>query len=163
MNIYHLFYLSIVTICLILLYQDFKYRGVDWRLLILLYCICLGINIHEILLNLRDVLFNSIFLLVISVVFVVFLALKERKIINPLHGYVGLGDVLFLLAITPVFYVKNFVAFILIGSLSTLFASLFITDFSTRGIPFAGCLSLLFCILLTIDSIFHLNLLFYGS
>lgn len=68
---------------------------------------------------------------------VVYLMLKYRKRVNPFRGYIGSGDALFLLCLTPSFRVMELVWFLVIAFVVTLAAWIawIGRDEGRRGIP----------------------------
>ena len=132
----------------VVVYQDFKSRSISWFLIPLLFVgfvanallkiepneliTYLGINFLLVLLNLIGV--------------TLLLSIKEKKWVNIIDNYLGLGDVLFFVVITVAFSPFNFVAFYL-GSvllITLIYGSVILINKKRNTlIPLAGAMSLL--------------------
>jgi len=135
----------------IIFYQDLKHRAISWWTLPLL-AITLGLESYS--KNDLSVLYTNIGInlcvLVIQFLVVwIYFSFKNKKITNIFHAYIGIGDVLFLVAITPFFNPIHFLAFEIIGLIFVLLGSLF---YGLRKenwefkIPLAGIFALLLII-----------------
>jgi cellulose synthase/poly-beta-1,6-N-acetylglucosamine synthase-like glycosyltransferase len=81
-------------------------------------------------------------------------SLKERKVINILKTYLGLGDVLFFLVLTLAFSPINFVVFYLGSMLLTtiIYAGIILFNKNKKTlIPLAGAMSLLLIVTLLVE------------
>jgi len=83
----------------------------------------------------------ALFILVVFFGLWLYLSLKQGQLINPLKNHIGLGDVLFFIAITPLFSLKNYMLFFITGMLLSLILSGLFTK-KNRMIPLAGILAL---------------------
>lgn len=145
---------------LVIIYEDFKHRAISWWLLpILFFCLfleawsrnpsmnSLGFNIGV----------NIIILLIQFAVVFIYFSIKNRKWVNIFKSYVGIGDLLFLFAISPFFTPIHFVLFeivslvlILVGSLTY---GLIKKDWSFK-IPLAGLQAILLILNISYTYIF---------
>jgi len=81
------------------------------------------------------------------------MSLKSKKFLNPFEHYFGLGDLLFYVAVTPLFLLKNYILYFI---LSLIFAILM--QFGLKKIireetvPLAGFAALFLFIILLKDS-----------
>jgi len=57
---------------------------------------------------------NVLLLVYLTAGVLLYFSLKERRWVNPLRNYLGLGDTLFLLCLTPLFGVREFLVFLLV-------------------------------------------------
>jgi hypothetical protein len=123
--------------------QDFKYRAIHAYLLLGIAIISLSINYLEPLLNIYDMLQSIGFLIITSIGFMSYQTVKNKQFSNPVDNTIGLGDILFFVAITPLFQVHNYVLFFVLGLLlSMLLFVMTKTLIKQKTIPLAGYLSL---------------------
>ncbi len=96
--------------------------------------------------------YNAAFFLVTFVGLVGYMSWKNKGFLNPFEHYFGLGDLLFYLAITPLFLLKNYVIYF-IGSMlvSILLQLLLKKQMKHQTVPLAGFASLLLVVLMLKD------------
>lgn len=133
-------------ILLIIAIQDLRHRKISWILIPLLLIgfgskAILSQGFHE-----AGILFlkNLGFLAIQFLALFVFYLLKERKAVNLVNHKIGVGDVLFFIAICPAFSLLNFLFFYLSGIILTLTGYLLfrlLSKNSSAEVPLAGCLS----------------------
>ncbi|MCC6459492.1 MAG: prepilin peptidase [Saprospiraceae bacterium] len=102
----------------------------------------------------RQAMLNSVFLASQFGLLWVWFSLRERRPARLFEHYIGLGDLLFLLAITPVFPFRHFVWFYTTSAFLVLLLALLLkglrpTAFDT--IPLAGGLACCFLIYLLLE------------
>ena len=135
----------------LMVYEDFKYRGISWYLFPLALVAIITksytyITIDTTVLNIGFVLMQ---LLLVTLYF----TLKQRKLVNITTNHFGIGDVLFLGIIAISFSTVNFVFFYLLGIvISLLIGLLLIQSKSTdKTIPFAGIMAAFYITCMGID------------
>ncbi|PTX64081.1 type IV leader peptidase family protein [Kordia periserrulae] len=139
---------TILIILLLLLFgiisiQDFKYRAIHAYLLLGIAVVSVLINLLEPLLTLYEMLKSMAFLTCTSVGFMIYQTIKNKQLENPIDTSIGLGDILFFIAITPLFQIHNYIVFFISGLLISIL--LFVATKNLRKqptIPLAGYLSL---------------------
>ncbi|MEW4923118.1 prepilin peptidase [Algibacter sp. 2305UL17-15] len=142
-------------------FQDFRKRTIHVALPIILFLLALVINYKSTDLRLNCVAYNMAFVLMNIIGLVLYFSLKNRKFINPIDTYIGLGDIVFFLAITPLFNFKPFILFFILGLLFSLLLHLgFVLFKQVKTIPLAGYLSLFLTINIVAKYLFNVNLLF---
>lgn len=148
---------------LLIIYQDFKERAISAWTIPLLFLLSLYLawtdDIWEAWFLLYNLSFIGIQLLGVSLYF----SIKHRQWINVTKDYLGLGDVLFFLAITPLFAPLQFCSFF-IGSLLFILVGAGIYHLSInklKTIPLAGAMSL--CWLLYMAFLSYYNLSSYND
>ncbi len=121
--------------------QDIKYRAIHFTLplgilvLALVRFFVLGKDYHELL--------QSLFFLVIVLIgLFLYLSLKFKKIINPIDHFIGLGDLVFFIAVLPLFYKSTYVLFFITGMLFSIISHLLFTKDKEAHVPLAGYLSI---------------------
>lgn len=151
-----------VVLCIVT-WQDFKYRTIHWVLVVILIAALIS---REMIENTwyylgQNFLLNNLFLGIQLTLLSVYFSLKNKKVTNILDKQIGLGDILFLLAISVSFSLLNYVVFLLLGLLFTLLAYavlLTVRKSANKQIPLAGLLSMVFVVCIVLDEISWLNL-----
>ena len=131
--------------------QDFKYRGISWFLLPMLLVALLiksylTYPVNEIFFSF---LVNLGFVLLQIIMLIAFFSFKERRFVNIINTKMGIGDILFFIAICGVFSPVNFIIFYLGGIVFTL-VGVMAYHLAARKqigeIPLAGCIAVLMII-----------------
>lgn len=136
---------------LIIFYQDIRCRAISWWTLPFLFVTLLpeGLASNSLMLLLENGTINlAVFIVELLFVFIYF-SIKNKNLTNIFKSYLGLGDVLFFVVITPFFHPMYFVLFQIVSLLIILIFSLgygFKKKDWTFKIPLAGILSILFYI-----------------
>lgn len=146
----------ILLILLILIFiQDMRFRAVSWVLFPMITLLFFLINSNES--KLTSVSFNLLFLAAQIFFLWLYFSLKHRKPVNIFSQYIGLGDVLFLCAITFYFSPINFL-FFYISSLILIILYVLIQKLmfanSNNAIPLAGLQALLMCFIIGLYSFY---------
>jgi len=145
---------GLFVMLLICSYQDFKYRAISWLFLVMLS----GISfIHSFLTSglphtAINVLQNSLFTLLQMLLVTMYYSVRRGEIVFIVNNYIGVGDILFLLAISPLFDLPLFIVF----NIVTVGLALIIYGLKTESeggkkfeVPFAGILSVCLIVILT--------------
>jgi hypothetical protein len=152
MNI--LFFLSVFCLGYIA-FQDFKYRAVYWFLFPGLSLLLYYMKYPKAgnLLTLQDAIYALSFLAVQLIILFLYFTVKNRKAVNILKSHLGLGDVLFLVAISfylsPVNYLLFYVFSLLLIIIYVLMLNL--TRKKMEQIPLAGLQAIFFTLLLVAE------------
>ena len=158
----NLLYIILILILLVILYQDFKHKAIDWYLFLLLPLIIILLRFNEPGKLVLNFLINFIFLSFNSLMLFAYFSLKNRKFINPLKKYIGIGDIFFFTALALFFSPLNFILFfsgsMLITLLTFLFAFALRKENLKREIPLAGFVSGLLLVLLFFNYFISINL-----
>jgi hypothetical protein len=143
---------SLLLCLLIMLWQDWKYRRIHVVLPMLVFAI--GMFMVNGLVIYKAILINMAFFAIVFSSLVLYMSLKAKAFLNPLEHYFGLGDVLFYLAITPFFDVKQYAVFFITSMLFALLMQLLVKKHSNHTtVPLAGFSSLLLCIVVLVDAL----------
>lgn len=146
-----------MIVLLLVIFQDFKKRQIHVSLPILLILFSSVINYISNNLSLMDILCNIGFIIINIVGLFLYFSIKNRRFINPIDEFIGLGDVLFFIAITPLFTRKPFIIFFVVSLILTLLShSVVNTIKKTKTIPLAGYLSLFLVAFLISRDVFKL-------
>lgn len=146
----------ILLLCLVIvLVQDWKFRKIHVILPLAIFAISFFMIAIEKYDLLEIVLFNASFFLTTLSILTIYMSLKSKRFLNPFQHYFGLGDLLFYVAITPLFLLKNYILFFV---LSLLFA--IILQFGLKKlikeetVPLAGFSALFLFIMILKDNLF---------
>lgn len=138
---------TITNIILIILlvgisYQDIRSRQIHIFLLSILLLITITLNYLTNGLSYIDTIKIIGFVLINIIGLFVYYSVKSRRLINPIDKFLGFGDIIFLIAVSPLFTLNKFILFFVTGLLFSLFIHLIIKNFSeNKTIPLAGYLS----------------------
>jgi hypothetical protein len=126
----------------ITLFQDVKYRGVHWSVFPLLL---VGTAVYRVgLIDWLHVGYNLLFLIVLMSALTLYLSLKQGYIVNITHGYFSWGDILFLLAIIPLFDLRAYMLLFVFGTIATLIIHGIVHLFKKQNsVPYAGYMALI--------------------
>jgi len=146
-----------VLVCVLLLftfYQDMRYRGVYWWVfpllfLTLAYLASMRKSAEQIV---EAFSLNTMFIVLQLFFLLCYLSLKNKKIMYKLNGYLGLGDILFILVTGVYFSVLNFMLFYLMSLVLVVIAELFrLNKHKTGTIPLAGYQSVILLVCMLAD------------
>lgn len=138
------------------LYQDLKDRTIHLALFGVILVSTLALN-YIIGNNWMNALYSSLFLGVNLLCLFIYVSIKQKKLVNIFNAHLGLGDVLFFLAIIPLFSLRNFILFFISGMLLSMLFHLILNKYQKHAtIPLAGYLSL-FLISIVLFSVLSSN------
>lgn len=136
------FHIALALLLIIAFLQDWKYRAISWVIFPLLLAVAVGIFWNAELSKLTLV-FNAAFLTVVIGTLFLYVSFKRGGLTNIFKSDLGLGDVLFLFAIIPLFMDRNYILFFITGMLiSGLVHLVFTGGKKNAKIPLAGYLAL---------------------
>lgn len=120
----------------ITLFQDVKYRGVHWSVFLALL-VCTAIFRSG--LNWNDLGLNLMFLTFLLSALTLYLSLKQGHIVDITRGFFSWGDILFLVAITPLFEWRMFMLIFTVGTFACVLVHMIIQLIKREdSIPYAG-------------------------
>lgn len=129
----------LILVLLIIVYQDLKQRTIHVALPVITFILALVINYFTFELSSTDALLNLAFIAFNIIVLIIYFSIKSKKIVNPIDTAIGLGDIVFFIAITPLFTLRPFVLFFIFGLVFSLLMHLIgniVREIKT--IPLAG-------------------------
>ena len=130
----------LVMLLMLIFLQDLKTRSVYWFLFPVLMALSFIFAWRSITWAWA---WNIGFLLLMMTVLTVYVSLKESRLVNITKGYFSWGDILFLLAVTPLFSLQLYVFFFTAGTVISLLIHLVSMRFHRQDtIPYAGYMSL---------------------
>ena len=149
----------LIAMLLLVIFQDLKQRAIHVSLPVI---IC-GLAIAKFKLAaypLQELLTTSIFLGIIIFGLFIYVSVKSKKIVNSIDSSIGLGDIVFFVAIIPLFFSTSYVLFFITGMLISIFGHIFFNKRKDLHVPLAGYLSMYLIALLVLNT-FTTNELFY--
>lgn len=145
--------LVLFVFCLgFIFYQDFKYRKINVLLPLILFMVSLYFFKTKTPFPDLIYFFNLFFLLLILMVLMVYMSIKNKRFLNPFTNYFGLGDLLFFVAISPLFLTREYVLFFILSMLfSILLQTILKKVLKEQSVPLAGYSALLLIIIVASD------------
>lgn len=153
----------LITLLLIIFYQDVRYRAVMWFLFPLLAGGCIWYNYDH--LEWTTVLYNGLFVLFLLTSLTIYVSIRNKAFTAIWKGFFSWGDIFFIIAVTPLFETIQYIYFFTFGTILTLVIHLFFARGEGRKtIPYAGYLSLVsVAYLVFTEQINHFFLFLNGS
>lgn len=143
----------------IMVIQDVKHRHIHVILPIVVIVLAFVLNQDRLIW--LDFIQTLVFIGVNFIGITAYFSLKRKEIINPFKAYIGLGDLLFLIAVTPMFSFRNYILFFITGMLFSLMLFLAIKHTQKyQTVPLAGFLSIYMLILIG-SNLFTTTHIFY--
>jgi hypothetical protein len=152
---------SIILVVLFIAFvQDWKFRAISWTIFPLLF----GATVTLFFINQQPWQILCLNLLFIGLVFTalfLYIAIKRKKFVNLFRADLGVGDVLFLIGVAPLFWMQNFILFFITGMFFTAIFQLLINRWKpSQTIPLAGYLSLYLMVLSGIGYVLNIDLFY---
>ncbi|NQY06578.1 MAG: prepilin peptidase [Flavobacteriaceae bacterium] len=150
---------SLAIVLLLIAYQDIKQRAIHVVLPVLLFAISL-VYWSQSFIPLEQLLYSFGFVLLCLAAIVIQFSIKNRRLANPFNVSFGMGDVVFLIAVIPLFTFFQYLIFFVCGMLFSILA-FGVSQLIKKNqlIPLAGYLSV-FLILLGVYSFINPNYFF---
>ncbi|PKB18327.1 hypothetical protein [Flavobacterium sp. 5] len=144
----------VLSLCLVIVFiQDWKYRKIHIALPVVVFAVSyflIPIKKYDLL---EIVIFNTTFFLITLSILTIYMSLKSKKFLNPFLHYFGLGDLLFYIAITPLFLLQNYVLFFILSLLFAICLQFGLKKFiKEETVPLAGFSALFLFIILLKDN-----------
>lgn len=141
----------VVDTCLLLLlavvlFQDLKQRQISWFLIPLLLVSFVAQGLFRIPANelMQYTMFNMGFIVVQLFVLTAYISIKNKRLVNIINTYLGIGDVLFIATVAASFSPLNFIVFYIAALLFTLLVFVVVkllTKNLSKEIPLAGAMA----------------------
>lgn len=131
----------LIILLLVIFYQDLRYRAVMWIFFPVLAGLCFWHNQEQV--TWSALLLNTSFIVFLLVSLTVYISIRNKQLTAIWNGFFSWGDILFILAITPLFETIHYIYFFTFGTMITLLFHLLAIKFSSKKtVPYAGYLSL---------------------
>lgn len=158
-------FIIVLLLLFVITVQDFKYRAVHVIILLSLFLTSTFFyyNANKSLINYSTIAYTIIVFLFLWIYF----SLKSKSFRSLFINYIGIGDFLFLISISPLFNLQSFIVFIITGIVFTIVSSILLRKkINNSEIPFAGILSgylLIVCLLKQITDFDLINITFINT
>lgn len=147
----HLLNILLVLLLVLCIVQDWKYRGIHFLVFPILFALTLSINRLQ-KFDLTELGYSLIFIGTNLLVLSIYLSIKNKGFVNIFKNYLGIGDVLFFVAMAPLFSFRNYILFFITGMLISMVFHLLLGRFQKHdNIPLAGYLSIYILVLIGIN------------
>ena len=130
-------FIALLVLCF---YQDVRFRGIHWVVFPLLLIGSFWVNDAWLW---GDVLANVGFLVGSLLALTLYLSIKESRLVNITKGYFSWGDILFLIALAPLFAFRGYLIFFTFGTCITLLMHIVASLIKRqKTIPYAGYMAI---------------------
>ncbi len=158
--------LSAIFFLVIVFIQDIKYRQISWWLIPVLALIFGMKATFSIDLNTMFYfsIINFFFFFLQLLLLTIYFSIKNKKYINIVNSYLGIGDILFIIVTCMAFSPVNFIFFYITGLIVTLAAMIIYNikaKVTEKEIPLAGVMAILLAICLLYNRVKQLD--FYND
>ncbi|MGK4568996.1 hypothetical protein [Flavobacterium sp. 3HN19-14] len=145
-----------LLLCLSVVFvQDYKNRMIHLTLPILIFALSLlmAAGLDEIFLK---IIVNISFFLIIVSVLTLYMSIKAGRFLNPFRNYFGFGDLLFFIAVTPLFRLNGFIIYFTMAMLFAIVLQLALKRMMKHDtVPLAGFASVLLILLIAEHVFLH--------
>lgn len=150
--------LIILCLCLaVIFWQDAKLRHIHVILPITVFSVAYFLT-NYLQNNLKVIGVNVLFFTITIALLTLYMSLKTKGFLNPFQNYFGLGDVLFYIAITPLFLLYNYVLFFITSLLFAIVMQFVLRKWIKKdAVPLAGLSALLLLLIITKDVVFSVQ------
>lgn len=144
-----------ILICLLIVFiQDWKYRRMHLVLPIAIFLFSFFTISTGNIDSIKICLINTFFFLITLSILIVYMSIKNRRFLNPFENYFGLGDLLFYIAVSPFFELKNYILFFILSMIFAIVLQLGLKKIIRENtVPLAGFSALLLFLLIIKDMI----------
>ncbi len=145
-------YIGLLLCLLAVFFQDWKYRRIHVGLPLAIFLFSLYVIQHENKILFKIIVYNLVFFLLTLSILILYMSLKTKKFLNPFQNYFGLGDLLFYVAIAPLFLLQNYILFFIFSMIFAIGLQLGLKKIIRENtVPLAGFSALLLFILIIKD------------
>ncbi|MDY8138469.1 hypothetical protein [Aquimarina sp. 2201CG5-10] len=137
----------VIFLLIVVFIQDLKLRAIHILLPVIILIVGL-VSYFKLGYSFVFLLYSLSFLCITFGGLYLYLSIKNKRFTNPFKQTMGLGDVLFFVAVIPFFSTYNYILFFITGMLFSILGFLIIKIFAkTNLVPLAGLLALYMIIL----------------
>ena len=154
----------LLTTLSVIIWQDVKFRAIHWLTLPILFSSLMAYNYP---INFHHLFQNILFVLALLFFITIYISIRSKRWILITREHFGIGDILFLIAITPISPTLGFMYIVIIGTLcSLLIALVLMLKKRQQHIPYAGYFSIFLFVYIIADCcswIPTLNYIYLGN
>jgi hypothetical protein len=153
----HLLNTVIILLLVVLIYQDFTQRAVNWLLLFFLILCQFGLT--YLMVGIEDLFFNiginAMLLIFQMLLLTIYFSLRSRHLTNIINKFIGIGDILFFVFLSMAFSPFNFILFFILSLLLILIVYVVVMKGRIKQykIPLLGNMSIIYLIMLAIEQV----------
>lgn len=137
----------------IIFWQDNKMRHIHVLLPVIVF-LCAYFIVKNFPSKYNIIFHNLIFLCTSFSTLIIYMSIKTKKYINPFKNYFGLGDLLFYIAVSPLFILKNYIVFFVSSMLFAIgIQYVFKKNIAQDSVPLAGLSAILMIFIILNDTI----------
>jgi hypothetical protein len=143
-----------LLLCLLFVFfQDWKYRHIHIVLPITIFALSFYTIQQQNSIALKIISYNTIFFLITLSVLTIYMSIKNKQFLNPFQNYFGLGDLLFYIAITPLFLLQKYILFFILSMVFAVAMQLGLKKIiKQETVPLAGFSALLLIMVILSDT-----------
>ncbi len=144
-------HIALVVLLVLTFVQDMKHRAIHFVLPLLTFVVALYVYFEEGH-PYQQLLTTFLFLAITMLGLFAYMSIKRRTLVNPINSDIGIGDIVFFIAVIPLFYVRAYILFFITGMLFSILCHLALKHvIKNKYIPLAGYLSLYILLLMVAD------------
>lgn len=146
-----------LLLCLVaVFFQDWKYRHIHVALPVVVFAVSLYLLQLQQVGVITIIGYNAVFFLVTLSILTFYMSLKNKQFLNPFQNYFGLGDLLFYVAITPLFLLHNYILFFILSMVFAVLMQIGLKKIiQEKTVPLAGFSSLFLILVIAKDLLLH--------
>ena len=145
-------YIGLLVCLLAVFFQDWKYRRIHVGLPLVIFLCSFYVIQYENKILFKIIIYNLVFFLLTLSILIIYMSLKTRKFLNPFQNYFGLGDLLFYVAIAPLFILQNYILFFILSMVFAIGLQMGLKKIiREKTVPLAGFSALLLLMLIIKD------------
>ncbi len=148
----------LIGLLILISFQDFKKREISWVLIPLAFIafIAKGVRSIDNEVMVKNTVLNFAFIAIQILFLTLYMSIKNKRPVNILNEYIGLGDVLFFVVLCTAFSPINFILFYLLSTIITLILAIGYRTLSKKElseIPLAGAMASILMVLMVIPQL----------
>ena len=144
--------IALFVLLILAFYQDKKQRSIHLSIFLGLGLVATGFFVLTEF-NWSVVVQNVLFTVIVITGLTLYISLKEQRVVNIFIRHFGIGDLVFLIVVTPLFSNRNFILFFITGIVFSGCMHVLMSQIKRSGetIPLAGYLSVYLILIKTAD------------
>ncbi|WP_452223479.1 prepilin peptidase [Lacinutrix chionoecetis] len=149
----------LLIVLLFITIQDIKQRAIHYTLPIILFIFGL-VKFIYLKQELQELLITVSFLILVILGLFLYFSVKSKKITNPINKAIGLGDIVFFVAIIPLFYSTTYIIFFISGMFFSVACHMLVNNRKELHVPLAGYLSIYLILFITANTLTNKELFY---
>ena len=151
------FLIGLFISLIIIFWQDCTFRHIHVILPVVVF-VCAYFLTQYLPQNLKITATNILFFAITLGLLTIYMSVKNKAFLNPFQHYFGLGDLLFYVAISPLFLLYHYVLFFISSLLFAIVLQFILKKWIAKdSVPLAGLSALFLMLVLTKDILFSFH------